>query len=74
MKEITVGQDNKTKVIIDKYGYAKIGKTELTADEIQIIATISANERANYIVYAEDHIKYCESEINVKQNKKIIEG
>ena len=67
-------QNNKTKVIKDKYGYAKIGKTELTADEIQIIATISANERANYIVYAEDHIKYCESEINVKQNKKIIEG
>ena len=33
-------QNNKTKVIKDKYGYAKIGKTELTADEIQIIATI----------------------------------
>lgn len=53
MKEVKIGEHNETTVSIDKYGAVKIGKYELTADDISIIHTISQNERATYMAYKE---------------------
>ena len=51
MKEIKIGNENETVATVDKYGYVKIGKVEISADEMTILATISANERATFMLY-----------------------
>lgn len=54
---LQLGDENQHKIEVDIYGSVKIRGIELSAEDIQIIATTANSERANYIKYARPHLK-----------------